>query len=128
MRHAPRTRGRSAPLRIFTGMEETSSARDIVARMAASRKMERLAARITGHAPAEPVVKDLVQTMFVYLLTFPEDKLLDLYRCGQLDFFVVRCLINQWYGSRSSFRVAFRKFSAITEDINEVIREEDAEL
>lgn len=119
----PRTctarRGRNRPVRIFPGMKENK--RDIVAAMATAGTLERMAARITRMPATTPVVKDLAQTVYLYLLEFPEDKLLDLHDCGQLDFFVARILINQWYGSRSSFRVAFRKFSALTVDIREVI-------
>lgn len=120
--HTARTSRQKRRIRIFPGVK---TKRDIVAELAAERRLERFAAHITRQPASRPVVKDLAQTAYLYLLEFPEDKLRDLYECGQLDYFVARIMVNQWFGSRSSFRVAFRKFSALTVDINEVVRAEN---
>lgn len=104
-----RTRG------IFPGVEQTK--RDIIEALAKARTVERLVENVTRR-PLDALTQDLAQTVYVYLLEFPEDKLLDLQKCGQLVFFIVRIIINQWSGSRSTFRHQLRKFSQLTVDID----------
>lgn len=87
--------------------------------MAKARTVERLVENITGR-PLDATTKDLAQTVYVYLLEFPEDKLLDLYRCEQLVFFTARIIINQWAGSRSTFRRLLRSFSLRSVDIDSI--------
>jgi len=101
---------------IFPGV--APSKRDIIDGLAKARTIERLVENITRR-PLDALTKDLAQTIYVYLLEFPEDKLQDLHECGQLTYFIVRIIINQWAGSRSTFRHQLRKFSQLTVDIDD---------
>ena len=106
---------RPRPAGIFPGVEP--SKQDIVEALAKARTVERLVENITRR-PLDALTRDLAQTVYVYLLEFPEDKLQDLHRCGELTYFIVRIIINQWAGSRSTFRHQLRKFSQLSEDID----------
>lgn len=102
-----RTRGHYLPLGIFPGVE---TKRDIIGSMARDRTVERLVENITRR-PLDALTRDLAQTVYAYLLEFDDDKILDLQRSGELLYFTVRIIWNQWYGSRSSFRAQLRGFS-----------------
>lgn len=99
---------RSALLSIFTGVEPGK--REIIEALARDRVVERLVENVTRRS-LDATTADLAQMVYVYMLEFPEDKVQALQRDGDMVYFLVRVIWNQWYGSRSSFRAQLRGFS-----------------
>lgn len=95
--------------------------REIIEAMAKDRIVERLVENITGR-PLDATTSDLSQTVYTYLLEFPEDKILALNDAGELVYFTCRIVWNQWHGSRSSFRAQVRGFSLRSVPIDNLVR------
>lgn len=83
--------------------------REIIEELARGRVVEGMARSIT-HRPVEGDIRDLCQTVYLYLLEYDEDKLVDLYENGQLGFFIVRVLLNQYRSAHSRFYYDFVKW------------------
>lgn len=92
------------------GIYQYVDKRDIIGAMARERTVERLVENITRR-PLDSLTEDLSQMVYAYLLEFDEDKIADLWRSGELVYFTVRIIWNQWYGSRSTFRTQLCGFS-----------------
>lgn len=107
-RNAPRPLIRDAAPGIYKGVTSKS---EIIADLGKRREVERLVELITGRKISDALASDLSQTVYTYLLEFPEDKLLALYQAGELVAFAYRIVWNQWNGSRSTFRTQLRGFA-----------------
>lgn len=64
-------------------------------------------------------VKDLCQMVYLILLEYPEDKIVDLYETKCIRFFLARILVNQFRSSNSPYHRDFRKFRERSNDITE---------
>ena len=100
--------------------------REIITEMARTQEVERLVQAITRR-PLDATTRDLAQMVYVYLLEFPEERLLDLYQCRQLHYFTGRIIAQQWYGKRSTFNHALRVFSARSVDTARLLGDHDRE-
>ena len=91
---------------------------EIVAELGKRKAVEEMVSRITrrggaiGHAG-----HDLAQMVYMILLTYDEDKIVDLWENDQLGFFIARVIKVQAFSRKSPFWYAFRNFSAKSEDI-----------
>lgn len=65
-----------------------------------------------AHSPLTADLKDLVQMVYVILLEYDEDKIIDLWEHDQIGFFIARIIINQYRSSSSPFYASIRKFRA----------------
>lgn len=81
---------------------------DIIGTIARERIVERLAANICK--TSRPDIDDLVQYVYESLLTCDEDKIVDLYQNGQLVFFIVRIIQNQYFSTTSAYYREMRRF------------------
>ena len=95
--------------------------REIIEAMAKDRTVETLVENITGRRD-DPLAADLSQTVYAYLLEFPEDKILALQSAGELVYFTCRIIWNQWFGSRSTFRAQMRGFSLRSVPLDNLVR------
>lgn len=82
---------------------------DIVEILGRERRVESLVENI-AHEPLNADLKDLCQMVYVILLEYDENKLLDLWRNEQINFFLARIIINQYRSSNSPFHYLFRKY------------------
>ena len=70
-------------------------------------------------------LKDLCQMVYIVLLEYDDDKILDLWENDQINFFLARIIINQYRSSNSPFHTIFRKmqersvYMGVGADINE---------
>ena len=96
----------------------------IIETLAKERRVEALVENI-AHQSLTADLKDLCQMVYVILLEYDEEKLLDLWENDQINFFLVRIIINQYRSSNSPFHTIFRKFQercvylGVGADINE---------
>lgn len=55
-------------------------------------------------------LKDLCQMIYLILLEYEEDKILDLYENKQMQFFIVRIVLNQMKGGNTKWKRMFKRF------------------
>lgn len=101
------------------------SKRDIVEGLAKARVVERLVQNITARS-LDATTRDLVQVVYLYLLEMREEHIQDLHASGELVYFMVRIIMNQWAGSRSTFRKLLRDFSARSLPLDPVWNDKNA--
>lgn len=58
-----------------------------------------------------PILADLAQMIYLALLEYDDDKIVEIYEQGQINFFLVRIIKNQWLSTTSPFYHLMRKFS-----------------
>lgn len=96
----------------------------IIDTLAREKRVEALVENIAHHALTADL-KDLCQMVYLIMLEYDETKLLDLWENDQMNFFLVRIIINQYRSSNSPFHSLFRKFQersvslGVGADINE---------
>ena len=89
---------------------------EIVTQMASSRMVEAMVANI-AHQRLSPELKDLCQMIYLILLEYDEEKLIDLWKNNQMKFFLARIIVNQFRSSYSPYHISFRKFQEMAVDI-----------
>lgn len=91
---------------IFPGMTDKETIIEILAK---ERRVEALVENIAHHSLTADL-KDLCQMVYLILLEYDESKLQDLWENGQINFFLVRIILNQYRSSNSPFHAIFRKY------------------
>ena len=86
-----------------------TSKQTIIETLANEKRVEALVENIAHHTLTADL-KDLCQMVYMILLEYDEAKLLDLWEHDQINFFLVRIIINQYRSSNSPFHTIFRKF------------------
>ncbi len=92
----------------------------IIETLAKEKRVEALVENIARQA-LTPELKDLCQMVYLILLEYDEAKLRDLWENGQINFFLVRIIINQYRSSNSPFHSLYRKFQERSVTIGEGI-------
>lgn len=83
----------------------------IVGKLAQERRVETMVENIAKQ-PLTADLKDLVQMVYLILLEYDDDKIVDLWDNGQINFFIARIILNQYRSSNSPFHKMFRKYTA----------------
>ena len=94
--------------------------REIVAELAAERRVERMVQSITHSRELTPDLRDLSQIVYLALLEMPEDKLTDLWESNSINFLIARIIINQYRSSHSPFRDEITRFRSLSEELQEI--------
>lgn len=81
---------------------------EIVERIAKERRVETILRNI-AKTPLTADLQDLCQMAYVTLLEFDEDKVVELWERGEMNFFIARILMNQYQSVRSPFFRIYRK-------------------
>lgn len=89
---------------------------EIVMQMASERMVEKMVQRIAQQSLSDDL-KDLCQMIYLILLEYDETKLQDLWTNKQMNFFVVRIILNQLKSRFSPYYKSFRKFQERSVDI-----------
>lgn len=89
----------------------------IVEALARKRVVEAMVANI-AKSDLSPELKDLAQEVYIILLSYDEDKIMDLWNNGEMRFFIARIIINQFRSSNSPFHIRYRKFKELSIDIS----------
>lgn len=95
-----------------------TSKSDIVEILGRERRVEQMVSSIT-HKTWCADLADLSQMVYLALLTYDDDKIIDLWEHGQINFFIARVIINQFRSSRSPFHALFRKYQQKSVDITD---------
>lgn len=82
-----------------------------------TKKVEKLAHNITKSG--QPIVEDLIQEVWIFLLGYDEEKLKRAYLENYIDFLLVRIIHNQYFSTSSRFYFKFRKFQNYTDNIDD---------
>lgn len=83
----------------------------------ASGKMVEAMVQNIAHQSLTPDLKDLSQMVYLILLEYDEDKIVDLWEHHQMQYFLARIIINQFRSSNSPFHTIYRKFQERSCDI-----------
>ena len=96
----------------------------IIETLAKEKRVEALVENIAHHSLTADL-KDLCQMVYLVLLEYDDDKILDLWENDQINFFLARVIVNQYRSSNSPFHYLFRRFQercvymGVGADINE---------
>lgn len=82
---------------------------EIIAEMAGQKMVEAMVENI-AHQSMTADLKDLSQMIYLILLEYDDDKILDLWEHKQMTYFIAKIIINQYRSSNSPFHSLFRKF------------------
>lgn len=96
---------------------------NIIQQLAQERRVETIVLGVTHSKALTADLKDLVQTIYLALLEYDEDKIVDLWENGEIGFFIARMVINQYRTNHSPFRDQICKFRSLTQEIQELQRE-----
>ena len=83
---------------------------EIVQTLGKERRVEDICGMITHLPQSSPDVKDLAQYIYLVLLEYREDLLQDLWKHGEINFLIVRLVLNNFRSSKSRFHYLFRVF------------------
>ena len=81
----------------------------IIDTLAKEKRVEAMVENIAHHALTDDL-KDLCQMVYLIILEYDEDKIIDLWENDQMNFFLARIIINQYRSSNSPFHTIFRKY------------------
>ena len=74
---------------------------EIVEALAREKRVEQICSNVCRRPVKD--LKDLAQLLYTYLLTMPATILSDLYENGQINFYIVRMVKNQYYSANSRY-------------------------
>lgn len=80
---------------------------EIVEALAREGKVQTLVCNI-AHSPLTQDLQDLCQMVYLFLLEYDEDKIVDLWESDALGYFIARIVCNQFRTNKSAFRRAIR--------------------
>jgi len=89
----------------------------VVEILAQEQRVERLVRVICK--VTSPILADLAQVIYLALLEYDNDKVVELYEKEQINFFLVRIIKNQWMSSTSPFYRIYRKFSRQSNELSQ---------
>lgn len=87
----------------------------IIKELAERRTVEAIARRICKTAPSK--IADLVQLVYLALLETESKKIEQLHTNGEIEHYIARIVINQYYSEHSRYHYDIRHFQRKTIDI-----------
>ncbi len=89
--------------------KQTKRQRAIISEIAQRQEVEKMVQVICK--VTNTLLQDLAQVVYVALLEYDGKRIEELHDNGQLSYFVVRIIQNQWFSNTSPFYHSHRKFS-----------------
>ena len=89
----------------------------IVEELAKARVVEEMCCNVAHSSELTDDLKDLAQIIYVALLEYKEEYIVDLAKDQAIRFFIARMIANQWNTNHSPFRDLITRFSSMTEEI-----------
>lgn len=83
---------------------------EIVEALARDRRVEQICAMVTHLKADDPDLLDLGQHIYLILLEYDEPKLQDLWENDEINFLIVRLVLNNFRSAKSRFHYIFRVF------------------
>lgn len=91
--------------------------REIIGRIARERRVEQIVQRIAGTATLSADLEDLVQMVYLSLLEYEEEKIVDLWESDALNFLIVRLVLFNLRSKTSRYYYIIKLFAARTTDL-----------
>lgn len=82
---------------------------EIVETLARQQRVETFIRNVARTSRLAPDLQDLAQMVYLTLLTYDEDKILDLWESDAIDFFIARVILNQYRSRDSPWRDIFHR-------------------
>lgn len=82
----------------------------IVTELAEGKLVERMVENISSQSLTADL-KDLCQMVYLVLLEYDEEKVVELYEHNELRFFIARVILNQYRSKNSPFYSQIKKFA-----------------
>lgn len=92
---------------------------EIIEQLAKAGTVEGMVANI-AHSPLTDDLRDLCQMVYVILLDYDADKIVELHDKGQMGFFIARIILNQFRSKHSPWHDLIRKPRELAEDIDDL--------
>ena len=89
---------------------------EIIEIIAKERLVEQIVSNIAKSS--DDLLNDLVQEIYLDLLSKSEEKIVNLYETNQIRFFVVRMVTNNLFSKNSPYYQTFKKNTNLTVDID----------
>ena len=96
---------------------------EIVGRMAEDRVVEDTVRNVAHRARIDGDLEDLVQIVYIALLEMDADRLEQMVASGDINFFLVRIIKNQYYSGHSPFFDEIRRFRYRSSEISPQVSE-----
>ena len=90
----------------------------IIEELARERVVEEMCCNVAHVSELTDDLKDLAQIIYVALLEYKDEYIIDLAKDSAIRFFIARMIINQWNTDHSPFRDLVTHFSSITDELN----------
>lgn len=100
---------------------------EIVGRMAEGRVVEDLVRNVAHRSRIDGDLQDLVQIVYIALLEMDADRLESLAASGEMNFFLVRIIKNQYISKHSPFFDEIRRFRYKSGEISPQVCENTVE-
>lgn len=94
---------------------------EIVDRLGREKRVERFIMNTARTSRLAADLQDLAQMVYVALLTYDEDKIVDLWEHDEIDYFIARIVLNQYRSTDSPWRDIFHRHGVHLIDITEYI-------
>lgn len=92
---------------------------EIVAKLGAERRVEAMVCNI-ARRPLTPDLRDLSQIVYLVLLTYDPEKIIDLYEHDEINFFIARVIKTNLASPRSTYAAQVTRFRERTETLQAV--------
>lgn len=89
---------------------------EIVEKLAKGRVIEDIIHNVAQN-PSDDTLKDLAQMLYEDLLMKPDEKIVQLYEDGQLQFFITRMVLNSINSKTSRYYYQFARFNNKTQEL-----------
>lgn len=104
---------------------QDSKARRIIALLAGDRRVEDIVRKVAHTERLGADLEDLCQEVYVILLNYPADKIVDLWRTDCMGFFLARVIMNQLRSRTSRFYYTYKRFQALCRSLDGLDFSED---
>lgn len=94
--------------------------REIIEALAREHRVEQICCAIAHERALTADMKDLAQTIYLVLLEYDEDKIVDLWESDRLGFFIARVIINQYRTRHSPFHDSIRRFRSLSKELIDI--------
>lgn len=83
--------------------------RAIIDILARERRVERFVSNTAHVSPLTDDLQDLAQMVYAILLEYDEERIVDLWEGGAINFFIARIICNQYRSGNSAFHALYRR-------------------
>lgn len=98
---------------IYNGVDRNK----IIEQLAREKVVETIVENVTHRAISRDT-KDLSQMVYLTLLTYDEKKVVEMWEDGELNFFIVAIIRNQYFSETSPFYQQIKRFRNNSEELD----------